>query len=123
DLRALARAAPEIPVDRVDAVRDRAALDPALRDRVPPRTGRNLLLPPAPDQPPGTDPGPLRLPRGARAGQGVLHPAPGAPDRDARDVRRPRRVPLLCVLGADAAADVPAHRSLGRQAARLRGGQ
>ena len=55
--------------------------------------------------------------------QGVRVFVPAARARHARRVRRPRPLPVLRVLGADAGADVPHHRRLGRQGPRLRSGE
>ena len=53
----------------------------------------------------------------------LLHPVPAAGNRHARHVPGARFLPVLHLLGSDAAADVLPHRRLGRAAARVRGHQ
>ena len=54
---------------------------------------------------------------------GVLRAVPAARNRHARRVLCPRLLPVLRVLGSDAAADVLPHRHLGRPAEGIRGDQ
>ena len=56
-------------------------------------------------------------------GQGVHGPLPPPRDRDDGRLRLPRLLPLLRLLGSDAAADVLPHRRLGRPAEGVRGDQ
>ena len=48
----------------------------------------------------------------SRAGEGVLHPAAGAGNRDDRRVRGPGPVPFLLLLGSDADSDGAADRNV-----------
>ena len=65
----------------------------------------------------------VRLVRHREGGEGLLRALPAARRGDDGRVRQPRLLPLLHLLGADAAADVLPHRHLGRPAARVRGHQ
>ena len=58
-----------------------------------------------------------------KARQGLLRAPAPARDRHARRLRRARLLPVLRVLGSDAAADVLPDRRLGRAAAGVRGDQ
>ena len=100
--------------DGGDAVRGEDPLDPGLPDLLPPRGGRDLDA----ARPPhhvhhrargGGRPGGHRAPRVAVHG---LVPDPGG--AHGGGVLRPRRDPLLRLLGGAPRPDVPHHRHLGR---------
>ena len=55
--------------------------------------------------------------------EGILRLVPDTADWHARRVHVARLLPVLCFLGSDAGADVPADRHLGRPAKALRGNQ
>ena len=58
-----------------------------------------------------------------QAREGLLHSVPAARNGHARRLHGARLLPVLRLLGSDAAADVLPHRRLGRPAARIRGDQ
>src|SRR5579885_2241318 len=108
---------------RRHAVRRAARLDPGLRHLLSPRHRRHR---------PAAHPAHHALHRAGGAGRlggdhrsrGALHGRlPHPRGRDDRRVRGARRDPVLRVLGGHADPDVPHHRHLGRQAARVRGAE
>ncbi len=103
-----------VPVHRERAV-DSAVGHPLL-----PRHRRHLALARPPDDAPHADHLPRRLELAAQTSEGIRDRVPDHGSGDGRRVRRRRSDPLLHLLRADAAADVPRHRRLGRRTAGLR---
>ena len=107
---------------RRHAARHRPALDPGLQHRLHAGHRRHQL--PAGDPhlvPEHVGHGGQLADRQAR--QGLLHPVPALGDGHVGRLHGPGLLPLLRLLGSDAAADVLSHRRLGRAAARIRGDQ
>ena len=98
-------------------------MDPLHRRKIFPRRGRHQHVARHADYPSRHDRHHLLLERHPAAHQGVLHPAPSAPDGDARRFSVSRLLPLLRLLGSHARPDVFPNRCLGQRAPPLRRNQ
>ena len=98
-------------------------MDPRAERALPRGRGRHQPLAGDADDLPRADRGAERLQLHHQARAGVPRRLARAAERDARRPRVARPAALLRVLGADAGADVHAHRRVGRQRPHLRGGE
>ena len=95
-------------------------MDPAVRHHLPRWRRRRLTAAGAPHHPPPAGGGPRRVVPQHRAHQIAPHHLSLADHRDDRHLRRPRSLPVLCLLGDHPDSDVLHHRRLGRTPPHLR---